>query len=314
MKYSTCNFSLMSVNDVSESISRKAKQGEPLSLIRLGDGEGLLLSITSDSPESDFRYLTEHIGPLGMDAAVIIDLRDKLFKTIQNSDIIGVRNDIVNINFGTEKLSLSDADFLSEFRESFKLREVEKNLSYHASRRIASLHKFLTEFNFQEQVKFCSAWIHYDFHRSGEIFDLLERQEKIGLITCRSELPSLLKDLFNLSVKYVEIPDMYRDVPNPRSPFEYISQFESILNQQLVEHPGMVFLVGGGLYGKLYCNLIKSQRGIAIDLGSLFDAWLGIPSRRLVYSSMFGMATKENEVPSQLLLNTENIYGRKQGN
>ena len=296
----------MTVNDVSESISRKAKQGEPLSLIRLGDGEGLLLSMSSESPESDFRYLTGHIGPLGMDAAVVIDLRDKMVKAIQNADIIGGRNDIVNVNFGAEKFFLSEPDFLSEFRESFKLREVEKNLNYHSSRRIASLHKFLTDFNFQEHVKFCSAWINYDFHSSGVVFDLLEQQQKIGLITCRSELPGLLEDLFSLSVRYIEIPDMYRDIPDPESPFEYISQFESILKQQLVEHPGMVYLVGGGLYGKLFCSLIKSQRGIAIDLGSLFDAWLGIPSRRLVYSSMFGRATKENVVPSQLLLNSEN--------
>ena len=97
----------MTVNDVSESISRKAKQGEPLSLIRLGDGEGLLLSMSSESPESDFRYLTGHIGPLGMDAAVVIDLRDKMVKAIQNADIIGGRNDIVNVNFGAEKFFLS---------------------------------------------------------------------------------------------------------------------------------------------------------------------------------------------------------------
>ena len=121
-----------------------------------------------------------------MDAEVVIDLRDKMINAIQNSYIIGVRNDIVNINFGTEKLSLPDADFLSEFRENLKLREVEKNLNYHSLRRIASLHKFLTDFSFQEHVKFCSAWINCDFHSSRVIFDLLEQQEKFGLISCRS--------------------------------------------------------------------------------------------------------------------------------
>jgi hypothetical protein len=306
MKYPTCNFSLMAVNDVSKSISRKAKQGKPFSLIRLGDGEGLLLSMTSESPESDFKYLTGHIGPLGMDVEVVINLRDKLVKAIQGSDIIGVRNDIVNVNFGNEKFSLPKNEFLTEFRKNFKLRDVEKTPGYHSSRRIASLQKCLANIDFQEHVQFCSAWIHYGFHSSGAIFDLLKQEAKIGLITCRSELQGLLKDFFNLSVKYIEIPDMYRDAPSPKSPHGYISQLENVFSQRLVEHPGMVYLVGGGLYGKLYCNLIKSQGGIAIDLGSLFDAWLGIPSRRLVYLSMFDMATKENVVPSQLLLTAEN--------
>jgi hypothetical protein len=305
VKYPTCNFSLMTVNDISKFISRKANQGEPFSLIGLSDGEGLLLSITSESPESDFRYLTGHIGPLGMDAEVVINLRDNLVKAIQESDIIGVRNDIVDVNFGIGNFSLPEDDFLGEFRKNFQLREVEKALPYHPSKRIASLHKCLADLDFRENVQFCSAWVHYDFHTSGAIFDLLKQQTKIELISCRSKLPSLLEDVFKLCVKYVEIPNMYGDVHNPESPLAYISQFENVLSQRLVEHPGMVYLVGGGLYGKLFCNLIRSQGGIAIDLGSLFDAWLGIPSRRLVYLSMFDMASKENEVPAQLLLTAE---------
>jgi hypothetical protein len=87
MKYPTCNFSLLNVNDVSNYVFHKAKQNEPFSLIRLGDGEGLLLSITSESPESDFRYLAGHIGLLGMNAEVVINLRDNLVKAIQESDI-----------------------------------------------------------------------------------------------------------------------------------------------------------------------------------------------------------------------------------
>lgn len=296
----------MVVNDVSKSISHQVKQGEPLSLIRLGDGEGLLLSMTAESPESDFKYMASHLGPLGMNVEVVINLRDALVKAIQGSDIIGVRDDIVNVNFQADFFSLPEVDFLAEFRKDFKLRDAERRLNYHSSRRIASLHKCLGEIDFHAQTQFCSAWIHYDFHSSGQIFDLLKQQQRIGLITCHSELKGLLKDLFELSVKHVEIPDMYRDMPGHPSPSGYISQLENVLTQQLVEHPGMVYIVGGGLYGKLYCNLIKSQGGIAIDLGSLFDAWLGIPSRRLVYLSMFDTAIKENTVPAQLLLTAEN--------
>jgi len=51
-----------------------------------------------------------------------------------------------------------------------------------------------------------------------------------------------------------------------------------------------VFLVGGGVYGRLYSNHIKACGKIAIDIGQVFDVWSGYtkhpPSRlqgRLVY-------------------------------
>ena len=79
------------------------------------------------------------------------------------------------------------------------------------------------------------------------------------------------------------------------------------MRKQLVEFPGMLYLVGGGLYGKLYCQLIRSQGGVALDLGSLFDAWLGLPTRPAVFSSLFNRSDDEPGVPSRLLLTQENI-------
>jgi len=101
---------------------------------------------------------------------------------------------------------------------------------------------------------------------------------------------------------------MFRDIPRGNDVPNYVEQLENILSQkQLVEFPGMLYLVGGGLYGKLYCQLIKSQGGIALDLGSLFDAWLGIPSRPTVYRAMYNIKEGEKEVPSTLLLTARNI-------
>jgi hypothetical protein len=42
---------------------------------------------------------------------------------------------------------------------------------------------------------------------------------------------------------------------------------------------GELFLVAGGLLGKIYCDRIKRSGGVAIDIGSLIDAWLGAPTR-----------------------------------
>ena len=37
--------------------------------------------------------------------------------------------------------------------------------------------------------------------------------------------------------------------------------------------PGAVFLVGAGALGKIYCQWIKERGGIALDIGSMCDAW-----------------------------------------
>ncbi|RKX65082.1 MAG: hypothetical protein DRP42_05360, partial [Tenericutes bacterium] len=187
------------------------------------------------------------------------------------------------------------------------LREVEKSLGYPPARRIAFLHKSLAELNFQDENQFCSAWFHYDYHNIGEIFKVLRSQDRVGLISCRHRLPSLLEELFGFSVKFDKIPDMFQEIAPEEVNPDYIEQLEDILNRQLVDFPGMLYLVGGGLYGKLYCQLIKSQGGIALDLGSLFDAWLGIPSRPIVYQSMFSAASTDTNVPSRLLLTADNI-------
>jgi len=307
MKYPTCNFPLLNAQSVSNLISDKIAKRKPFSMIRLGDGEGLMLSVSNQSPKADLKYLETHFGPRGMDIEYLLNIKHRLVRSIRDADIIGIRDDIVDVKFNSGNFSLNSAVFLRKFRKNFKLREIELLLKHHAARRIALLHSNLSELNLRQKIQFCSAWCHYDLHTSGEIFRILKQQKQIGLISCRKKLPGLLAELFDLSVKYYEIPDMFHSLPRNKRSHDYIDLLEKVLQQQLIIRPGMLYLVGGGLYGKLYCQSIKSQGGVALDLGSLFDSWLGIPSRPAVYHSMFGGVVNESGVPPQLLLTTENI-------
>jgi hypothetical protein len=307
MKHHNCDFTLKGEQEVSSVISDKLQQHNPFSLIRLGDGEGLLLSISDQSTETDLNYMERHLGTAGVDLDVLTHLRNRLIKSIKGADVIGVRDDIVNVNFEHDNFTLPDNEFLESFRARFKLREVETTLDYLGSRRIAFLHKNLGSLDLNEKIQYCSAWFHYDYHNSGEIFKVLKQQDRIGVISCRPQLPGLLKELFGTSVNFHEIPGMYQDISGGKVVPGYTEELENTLNQQLVEFPGMLFLVGGGLYGKLYCQLIKDQGGIALDLGSLFDAWLGIPSRPTVYKAMYDAMTTETAVPAELLLTKENV-------
>jgi hypothetical protein len=46
-----------------------------------------------------------------------------------------------------------------------------------------------------------------------------------------------------------------------------------------VAWPGQAFLIGAGVLGKVYCHRVKELGGVAIDVGSLIDAWAGVESR-----------------------------------
>jgi hypothetical protein len=46
-----------------------------------------------------------------------------------------------------------------------------------------------------------------------------------------------------------------------------------------VPRPGAVFLVAGGLLGKIYCDRIRALGDIALDIGALADAWMGHNTR-----------------------------------
>jgi hypothetical protein len=42
---------------------------------------------------------------------------------------------------------------------------------------------------------------------------------------------------------------------------------------------GELFLVGAGILGKTYCELVRRAGGMAIDMGSMLDVWMGIGVR-----------------------------------
>ncbi len=297
----------MSATALSDLISHKLEYKEPFSLIRLGDGEGVLLSVNKQSPVVDLDYLREHLGSEKSTLEKLVDIKKDMIKTILGADVVGVRDDIVGVEFDPEYFELSANQFVGKFQKHFKLRDCDKKLNVSGSRRIALLHASLSHLNLDEQVQYCSSWAHYDLHLSGSIFRNLMQQRKIGLISSRSELCRKLEDIFGIEVDYWGIPDMYRDIDNNQIPENYIGQLEALLQEQLVEFPGMLFLVGGGFYGKLYCDLIKSQGGVALDVGSLLDAWNGIHSRGAVYRTIFPTNYDGCSTPKELLLSVDNV-------
>ena len=63
MKHPACDFPVETEFEVSGLIAKKLRNAEPFSLVRIGDSEGLVLSMSDQSPQMDFEYLAWHAGP-----------------------------------------------------------------------------------------------------------------------------------------------------------------------------------------------------------------------------------------------------------
>jgi hypothetical protein len=107
---------------------------------------------------------------------------------------------------------------------------------------------------------------------------------RLGLIGCRP-IAEAIKSAFGIGeVHFWPVPQesQHQALAGGNSvPFSvphWPDRYRQIMQELQVER-GQPFLVGAGHLGKAYCDLVKRKGGIAIDVGSLMDAWAGVPSR-----------------------------------
>ncbi|MCP5025248.1 MAG: hypothetical protein GY929_03090 [Actinomycetia bacterium] len=266
--------------------------------MRLGDGEGTVLARPRKEWDLVSPSLHGHFGP-HVTPDQISSLAGPLAGAVDSADIVGIRDDLVGVDFPPESFDLDPEAFTHRFRRAFHLREIERNLPFAAAYRLALLHRFLTTEPFRGETVFCSAWIHFLLSSEGALTRILRGQERVGLISSRPELARDLTRLFGLRVDYHQVPDRFTGRgPDHAGPPHFPAVFERTLEALEVPSPGQLFLVGAGVCGKVYCHRIKELGGFGLDVGSVCDAWLGIPSRMLVLDSLFG----STEVPASLRL------------
>ena len=112
----SCNFDVLNPMSCHQQIMDAIVNNVPYSFIRLGDGEGALLDFSNASTISDIDYLCTHFGPT-ISINNIFLMSNKLRQSIVNADLVGVRDDIVSVDF--EHQPTNKKEFLSEFKRNF---------------------------------------------------------------------------------------------------------------------------------------------------------------------------------------------------
>jgi hypothetical protein len=109
---------------------------------------------------------------------------------------------------------------------------------------------------------------------------LLQNREFVGVVSCYDSLSQKMKHSFGIKKTGDYIVPMQASIAKKNGNIgHYPDVFNKIMGSIEVPFPGAIFIVAAGILSKAYCSKIKSLGGVAIDIGSSADVWMGVRSR-----------------------------------
>ncbi len=257
--------SFINVRLVEDRIWAAINERKPFSLIRLGDGEGAWIDMGPDDDQafaglyamnrSDILKLWFGNDSL-LDDALFNAMRATFMSAIHNADLIG-------------------------FPYSLRMVMEYDSKSVRGAPSCNNIIRWAAEQLGHNDVEFCSNDMHIELHDAGFFKKLFASPTPIGIITCHAQLPYKLASDAGANVVQAEL------IPEEKGFSKVIGQngmdeahFPSVFRrvmQNLGEHSqqGVVWLIAAGYLGKLYCGKVREMGGVALDVGSLSDGWIG---------------------------------------
>lgn len=247
---------------VLDELRRAIAAREPFSLIRLGDGEARFLAYMDPSTrrvlsEGDAGVMMESIWHnwfgqklAAFDSYDLAYLNAEVIRSIETASIIGV-----------PKAARLEVD-----RQHFGYLAFLDGMVAHLLRR--------------EPGRLCAdASVPVALHQESPFLaDLLAGAGFLGVVGPHAELPARLAQRFGIGrTAFYGVPGERRLPAHliSREDRHFPGRYREILRDLVVPERGAIFLVAAGLLGKVYCARIQELGGIAIDIGSLADGWMG---------------------------------------
>jgi len=250
---------------ISEFIYKKI----PASVVRLGDGEGRILSnphwlhnldilhdviwyqLGKDCLPSAEVYFALH-QPGEAYTRVMETIRTMLQDAVRNCDALGIPTPVHFVDTVTPETVNGQLGFAGAYIEG---------------RKIAS--------HLAEESIF-DTFIFRGLSRTGGLKRLLTGLPFVGIVY-HSDVRELLAENFEINeLQFTEVPAHQSFLVADSSSVHFPDAFFEIVKDLSVPFQGAVFLVGAGYLGKAYCDVIKRRGGIALDIGSVLDGWTGL--------------------------------------
>jgi hypothetical protein len=129
-----------------------------------------------------------------------------------------------------------------------------------------------------------SCHLHQDLALWNCYGELLDGVKEIVLVSCHPGLADWISNRFGLRIAgHILVPPDRVSAPLLRSRTPETRTLPQILDAVTAEMGdlprGRLVLVGAGYPGKLLTGIARERGGIALDLGSIFDYWLGLNTR-----------------------------------
>ena len=246
-----------SLDNLVKRIQSALEKGEGFSLIRLGDGEGFFLcgrrpDVGGATLNGRFieANLAANRGELQGDEHQ--QLIQRFAAAIEDSDWVGF------------------ADIPQCLHGPRQLVTVAEGIAQHWQGRIDSIASKLVP----------GGWHVHNFLLYYGKYALPPFNRVSGLIS-----PSLPKGLEGQPIEHFVIPGEHwfrKDTSGEHAHYPVV--FERCLDWiSRTVQPGQLWLVGAGILGKIYCQAIRAQGGVAIDVGSVIDLSSGVSNTRGEY-------------------------------
>ena len=242
----------------------RVQSGEPCSLIRLGDGEGNLLFW------GRYRESMPELAKQGL---------RRMWWFMQGRTPLP---DVETTQYLFDRLveASEDADFLGVYQPGQILDAVTTEKHKVAARSgIIEVHNWATKASLSPEQTLMWCFFH---SKAIDLFGrLVEDAGNLSIISCYPELLKRAHFEFGVSrgVAHI-IPPQAVNIDATPEASHYPERFEEISNRfEGADLCGQLFFVGAGVPGKHYCKAIKDAGGIAIDVGSAMDVWMGIGVR-----------------------------------
>ncbi len=239
----------------------------PFCLLRLGDGDGAFLHPAGGSADQEALFLAHRQfftsrwyddGALAVDPgflAAATELRSRLLE----ADIIGI----------------PQPDWLQHEMRMRNMRSLVNCLQ---------LARLADSLGLGPSGRLSTTTVAVDLEYRGLVSEMLREAGPISLITSHASLGGRLEAAGRAQVRQtIPIPPAHSD----RGQTGYVLQASHFrdafgaVNRAIDDtiRPGDLVLVAAGFLGKLYALRVKQRGGIALDIGSLADLWMGHMTR-----------------------------------
>lgn len=257
----------VNVDALSSLLAERIARAEPFSWIRLGDGEArFLLHLDRDLRRAIAEHEAEGMARqiwhvwFGQDITSIperdlTELGQRLDRSIRDADLLGVT---------TVDRLIGDS---THYGFCAGLEVYLQRLLAPSTDRLFT--DALAPITLNERDPFLSS--------------LLGKLDFLGVISPHADLGDRLQRKLGIpQVKHYEIPGegrLERSQEFRNRDAHYPDVYQQMMAQIDVPRRGAVYLVAGGLLGKIYCDRIRELGGIALDIGAIADAWMGHNTR-----------------------------------